>query len=340
MVVAENTFLPPLLCLPTEIQLIIVVFVSATIRPCSLCYDRHLHIYNASSKHQIPVLDPAILSLRCTNVHFSLMIPLTQNLLLGIERFLHQSSVAPLACCACLRLRARYKFPTQDEYPRPSRHISAPSREYLVRSATPWVKDCYRFCVDCGFSAYPNPHSHLRPRRERRNLGVALPEMTAYAPGTKIKFHTYALSTSAYHVWVWCMDCRLLKVGVEAGSLQCRLFCKQCCVRLGCESQSSGDVKHTGYRGIQDEIKAEGERRRTRLEAGAIYVGRGSSFLLRNKVQGRRLEQEEEDQTDSHEEAEWKHWFGNSESRSFLPQPVLSTKELSIGTSGNRTLYM
>jgi hypothetical protein len=310
---AGNLVWPPILRLPTELQLHIISFLSTRVRRCcptkvgdhrpSATFDRRRqvhrvpgqvhrvlgqvhrvlgHVHDPLTSYWITITDAAILSLRCTNVRFSILIPLTHKLLLDIERSFHALHRTLLACCVCLRLRPGEKFAIHSA----TQTLDSENQKFVAK---------YRFCIDCGFSTYPHPHPNLLPRRQQRRLGMEPLGMTTYAPGTKIKFRTRRLPLHAFHVWVWCMDCRLLKIGAEAGSLQCRLFCRDCCERLGCRSLRFDVIHHVNYEGIKLEIDTETQRRHGRLKAGAIYIARGSSFLLKNKEYSGYKEQEEED---------------------------------------------
>jgi hypothetical protein len=277
---AEDFVFPPILRLPPELQLHIISFLSTKAERCnptkvsyygpSAAFGRRQHVHDTLTSYWITITDPAVLSLRCTNVRFSVLIPLSQKLLLDIERSFHGPAGKLLACCVCLRLRTCDKFAIRST----PQMLNSENQKFVAR---------HRFCIDCGFSTYPHPHPHLPPRRQQRRLGMEPLGLTTYAPGTKIKFRTMGMRADTFHVWVWCMDCRLLKIGTEAGSLQCRLFCRTCCERLGCRSLRFGIIHHVNYEGIKVEIDTETQRRHGRLKAGAIYIGRGSSFLLKNK---------------------------------------------------------
>lgn len=343
----EDYMRPPILRLPVELQLHIFTFLSIRCKKCCLpradshrrCVARErapaavgrgrasailgrlTHRYSASSCYRITITNPTILSLRCTNVHFSMLIPLTQKLLLEVERWLRFRRSKALACCVCLRLRVRDKFAI---------HATAGVQD--IDKEEDFVSR-RRFCVDCGFFAYPHPHPVLLPRRQQQRLGVEPLGLTTYAPGTKIKFfRTWSIRPETFDVWVWCLDCRLLKIRAEAGSLQCKFFCKECCKRLGCEDLRAGNVEHVGYEGIKGEIETETRRKHTRLEAGRIYMARGNSLLLRNKKQGGDLEQgqeqgQEEEDNDGQITTEWRHWFENQGTPTILPKSLISTQQ-------------
>lgn len=339
---------PAILRLPVELQLHILTFLSFKLKKCRLtraghyctpvpwdrppvvfrcppaAFQSRTHKYNASTCYRIKITDPAILSLRYTNVQFSMLIPLTHELLLEVERWYSSYGSTLLACCVCLRLQRQRKFAVQ----------AATTVQDIEEEEDIIIR--HRFCTDCGFSTYPHPHPVLPPRRQQRRLGEEPQGLTTYAPGTKLRFsRRKGMQPKTFDVWVWCLDCRLLKIGAEAGSWQCRFFCKECCKRLRCEGSCVGRVEHVGYKGIEGELEAETERKHSRLEAGRIYVASGSSHLLRNKTHGGDLEREQEqEQEDSDDQptAEWHHWFDNPGSLTFLPNPSPNTMQNPILT--------
>src|SRR5690242_15969670 len=179
----EDCMRPAILRLPVELQLHILTFLSFKLKKCRLtragnyctpgpwdrtpvvsrrpsACQRRTHIYNASTCYRITITNPAILSLRCTNVHFSMLIPLTHELLLEVERWYSSCGSTRLACCVCLRLQRQRKFAVHAET---KVQDIEEEEDIIVR---------HRFCTDCGFSTYPHPHPVLPPRRQERRLGV------------------------------------------------------------------------------------------------------------------------------------------------------------------------
>ncbi|UPX16786.1 uncharacterized protein EKO05_0007172 [Ascochyta rabiei] len=352
--------LPPILRLPTELHLHIISFFSFEILRCypantaNHCerkyysYRKQLnqidssyypnHVHNIHASYPVTVTDIAILDLRSTNTYFRTLIPLSHELLLDVDRSpqVPWTSIGRYrVCCVCLRLRPNYKFAYSHHLPPRLGLISSDqSRAFGAR---------YRFCIDCGFSAYPHPHPGLPPRRQQRRLGIEPLGSTAYAPGTKVWFSPRPpFGRQGFEVWVWCMDCRLLKTSRESGETECILFCKECCQRLGCgdrcdELLSPGGggrmrsgLRHIGYGGIMDEIEREKKRRESRLSAGAVYVARSSSLLLRRQERSACDEVEEEKEGErgdgDQEEAEWKGWFDLSNFPTLLARPAAPTK--------------
>jgi hypothetical protein len=329
MSLSDSLKLPPILRLPTELHIHIVSFLTTEELTCCLTgvgsnsKERELAwhngkttktSHNASSDHDtepITITHSAVLFLRSTNTYFLSLIPLSQELLLRIER--HPSTPQtpigpPKACCVCLRLRPSDEFPIST----PS-ELSHNAYKHVVQSL-----DCganYRFCRDCGFHAYPHPHPALGPRRQQRRRGIEPLQLTTYKPGTKLIFQRRSPKTRVRHdVWVWCMDCRLLKTSTASGDVACPIFCAECCTRLGCRvihHNATGarviQYLHTGYAQIEEEITEEKRRREHRLSAGAVYVAQGRSLLLKNVE--RPADDEEEVVRGHLKDPVWKNWF-------------------------------
>jgi hypothetical protein len=288
---------PPILRLPTELQVQIVsCFTTEALKCCltksgTYCNNRnftwHTIGYNDpfNDHETIIVTHPAILLLRSISKHFLNLIPISQDLLLQIER--HRSTPRTQtgllrACCVCLRLRPSNQFAIST-HSGPQQRASNYTEQHLGWRAR------YRFCRDCGFHTYPDPHPELPPRRQQRRRGTAPMRMTTYAPGTKLVFLQDEPNKSGYATWVWCMDCRLLKTYTRYEQDDCRFLCEDCCTRLECWVRWCRDrgpkvvhFQHRGYAGIAETITAENRRRAYRLSVGAVYVAEGRSFLLRN----------------------------------------------------------
>lgn len=130
----------------------------------------------------------------------------------------------------------------------------------------------------------------------------------------------------SYDVWVWCLDCRLVKTSVGSGEARCRFFCKDCCTRLGCrvvhrpyDGWRMVEYLHRGYAGIEGEIEEEKQRREHRLSVGAVYVAHGKSLLLKN-VEQPDLHKDDEENDHCKEEV-WKAWFDLEGYPTILPLP-------------------
>lgn len=334
--------IPPILRLPAELHLQIVSYFTTEVwhnhridPPHRCTMTRRVPCTRLVYYEDccIVLTDPTILSLRYTNTYFYRTINLSQKLLLQIQRNLNRASRTScdrtrdlLACCVCLRLRHYSKFGTVCVY-QPPCHIQHRKQQITPR---------YQFCVDCGFAAYPYPHPALAPRRQQLRRGVEPVSLTSYAPGTKIRF-PFQRSNDVFYVWVWCLDCRLLKTSKHSGDIACSLFCKECCIRLGCRvTHSVTGVpigRHADYMGIEDEVKREAERRKERLSVGALFVASGSSLLMANKEGG--VGEEEDDYDSDQNDAEWKTWFDFSDTITFLPQnpPWFSNRVLKVHSS-------
>jgi hypothetical protein len=330
---------PPILRLPSELHTHVLSLLSTEALKCCLsgigpsrgqrCHTSNFH--NASDDHDtetVTITDPAVLSLRSTNTYFLSLIPLSQKLLLQIERHPSTStswtSIGPLkACCVCLRLRQSSKFSISG----PSELTHSPSR-LVVQSLECGAR--YRFCRDCGLHAYPHPHPALPLRHQQRRRGKELTQLTTYQPGTKLVFpRDYRKPGWGYDVWVWCIECRLLKTSrASSGEIGCPIFCRECCTRLGCpvvDDDATNRARtlrylHRGYAGIEGEIDAERQRRKHRLSVGAVFVAQGSSLLLRN-VEHPVCDKGEEDEQESLEDPAWKNWFDLEGYATILPRP-------------------
>lgn len=326
---------PPIFRLPAELHLHIISFL--TIEKLRRC--RHIcrtGFYCTKSWHEIccgerivddergirTITHPAILLLRATHPYFRALISLSQDLLLQIER--HPSAPRSLlgvfrACCVCLRLRPMNEFALS----------ALPAFQPARRSYEDQCMDQQaekRFCRDCGFHAYPQPHPALSPRRQQRRRGDVLVQQTTYAPGTKVVFLRAAPFLVGYDVWVWCLDCRLLKTSVGSGEAGCRFFCKDCCTRLGC--RVTGHTRdgcrllytlHTGYAEIEGEIDEEKLRREHRLGVGAVYIAQGKSLLLKNVEQP--VGDQEDEECGRLSNVECKAWFDFEGHPTTLPSP-------------------
>lgn len=338
---------PPILRLPEELHIHIISFFTTEVLKCCLTkigpycsegrftWQGTVHISpNDHVNAAVPVTHPAILSLRSTNTYFLSLIPLSQELLLQIER--HPSTprtpIGPLrACCVCLRLRPSNEFAIS-AYSGPQ-HTG---KSYVEQSFG--YRARYRFCRDCGFHAYPHPHPALSPRRRQVRRGTAPVQLTTYAPGTKLLFLQDEPNTSGYATWVWCMDCRLLKTYMRSGEADCRFFCKECCTRLGCRvghhpynsparsTRRVVEFEHRGYAGIAEEVTAEKKRREHRLRVGAVYVARGRSLLLKNVEQP--YDEEQEEVGGDGEDKAWRDWFDLEGYSTLLRTPL---KRLPVG---------
>jgi len=327
---------PPILRLPSELHIHIVSFLSTEALKCCLSGTgpsrgqgrSTSNFHNASDDHDtetVTITDPAVLSLRSTNTYFLSLIPPLQKLLLQIERHpsTFRTSIGPLkACCVCLRLRPSSTFSISG----PSELTHSPSR-LVVQSLECGAR--YRFCRDCGFDAYPHPHPALPPRSQQRRRGIELIELTTYMPGTKLVFPRDCSKRGwGYDVWVWCIECRVLKTSRAAsGEVGCSIFCRECCTRLGCRvvnHNATGarviQYLHRGYAGIEGEIAAEKQRREHRLGRGAVYVAQGRSLLLKNLEQPVGGEEEARND-DSYEHPAWKTWFDFEGCSTILPTP-------------------
>jgi hypothetical protein len=177
----------------------------------------------------------------------------------------------------------------------------------------------YRFCINCGFRAYPA--LSLRGDGDRTGEGPAA--LTLYAPGTTIMFppdRRIAVDREKMEVWVWCLDCRELKKGETAGDLGCHLFCKECCERLVCcrEREISGRRRpwrmHRGYGPLDN--RTEGKRLKSL--AGTLVADAGCSLLVQKQ---REREIGNEGDREELDEQTRKEWFEFEEVRAFLPQP-------------------
>jgi hypothetical protein len=302
---------PPILRLPSELHLQITSFLSTSktkcipLAPRASCTSSASHVHNEATAYTVRTTDASILSLRSTNRYFCALIPVSQDLLLQVERTLKGKKV--LACCVCLRLRSVENFA-----------ISEMAMESLsTRQGAARTK--YRFCIDCGFRAYPA--LSLQGDGDRTGEGPAA--LTMYAPCTMIMFppgRRRAVWGEKREVWVWCMDCRELKKGEAAGDLRCHLFCKECCERLGCchEREVRGMRRpyriHRGYGPLDNRM----EGKRMKSLAGTLVVDAGCSLLVQ-----RQRERENGNEGDGEEldEQTRKEWFDFGEVRAFLPQP-------------------
>lgn len=284
--------LPTIQHLPAELQGYIISLLSAKLTRCystkigdacgERAIDHHQHVHNTSTAYHVRLTHPSILALRFTNSYFRTLIPLSDTLPAEIERWPQDPWREYLACSVYLQFRPYNEFATG---------------EAILRNADIFQRhnSKYRFCIDCGSLAYPHPHPDLPPRRQQRRLGTQPMALTTYAPGTKIHLSPNHLGyVSSPHVWVWCLDCRLLKTGKDAGEVGCRMFCKECCTRLGCRVVRHKNINrrqptcrppvilHREYGGIEEEIQKEKDRRDSRLNVGALYVTKGSSSLFGN----------------------------------------------------------
>lgn len=176
----------------------------------------------------------------------------------------------------------------------------------------------YRFCIDCGFRAYPALSLHGDGR-----AGEVPAALTLYAPGTTITFppgKRRAVEGEKREVWVWCQDCRELKKGEAAGDWGCHLFCKECCERLVCcrERKFCGERRrwrmHRGYGPLDN--RAEGKRMKSL--AGTLVADAGCSLLVRGQRERGIGNEEDGEELD---EQTRKEWFDFGETRAFLPQP-------------------
>jgi hypothetical protein len=347
---------PPILRLPSELHVHIVSFLTTDAPKYCLIdngpevlldrraawyedkYAKAVHnAYSNQDDEPIAITHASVLSLRLTNTYFLNLIPLSQDLLLRIER--HPSTPwtsigTPKACCVCLRLRPSNEFAMPD----PS-HIA---NSHVVQSLQCGAR--YRFCRDCGFHAYPHPHPALSPRQQQRQRGTEPVQLTTYRPGTKLFFpRMSARSSVSFDTWVWCMDCGLLKTSTAAGEIDCPLFCAECCTRIGCRityHPSSGarilHYRHRGYAGIEEEVTAEKQRREYRLSAGAVYVAQGRSLLLKNVEQP--VDDQEEEDSDYPEHLVCKEWFDLQGYATILHTPPSYWRYLPGGPPGKRRL--
>ena len=302
---------PPILRLPSELHLHITSFLSTSkikcipLAPRASCTSSASHTHNEETTYTVRTTDASILSLRGTNRHFCSLIPVSQELLLEVERGIKGQKV--LACCVCLRLRSAEKF--------------APSETAMERLSTRQgaARTKYRFCIDCGFRAYPA----LSLQGDGHRTGEVPAALTLYAPGTTITFppgRRKAVEGEKREVWVWCLDCRELKKGEAAGDLGCHLFCRECCERLVCchERELRGRRRswrmHRGYGSLDDST----ERRILKCLAETIVVDAGCSLLVRRQ---RKHDDGNEGDGEELDEQTRKEWFDFEEVRAFLPQP-------------------
>lgn len=301
---------PPILRLPSELHLHITSFFSFSktkcipLAPRANCTSSASHTHNEETSYTVRTTDASILSLRSTNRYFCSLIPVSQELLLQVECGIKGKKV--LACCVCLRLRSAEKFATSE---------TAMERLSIRRGA---ARTKYRFCIDCGFRAYP-----ALSLQGGGHAGEDLAALTTYAPGTTITFppgRKRIVEREKREVWVWCMDCRELKKGEEAGELGCHLFCKECCERLVCcqERVLLGRRRpyrmHRGYGPLDNSTK----RKILKCLADTSIVDAGCSLLVQRQ---RKRENGNEGDGEELDEQTRKKWFDFVETRAFLPQP-------------------
>ena len=302
---------PPILRLPSELHLHITSFLSTSkikcipLAPRASCTSSASHTHNEEKTYIVLTTHASILSLRSTNRYFCSLIAVSQQLLLQVERGVKGKKV--LACCVCLRLRSVEKFATSETA---MERLS--TRKGVARTK-------YRFCIDCGFRAYPT----LSLQGDGHHTGEVPAALTLYAPGTTITFppgRRRSVEGEKREVWVWCLDCRELKKGEAAGDLGCHLFCKECCERLVCcrEREICGMRRpwrmHRGYGPLDN--RTEGKRLKS--PAGTLVADAGCSLLVRRQ---RAREIGNEGNGDELDEQTRKEWFEFGETRAFLPQP-------------------
>jgi hypothetical protein len=338
----EQSKLLSILHLPKDLQIQIVARLTTEVVKCCLTkvgpyctkgkFTGHGFIHDVPSDNDetITITHPSILLLRSTSIYFLSLIPLSQELLLQIER--HPSTprtlIGPLrACGVCLRLRPSNEFAIR-AHSGPQQSVNS----YVEQSFEWWAR--YRFCRDCGFHAYPDPHPALPPRRQQRRRGTVPIELTTYTPGTKLYFLPDEPNRSGYTTWVWCMDCRILKTYTRSQPNYCNFLCKDCCARLECGVPYDPYIgpkvvytEHRGYAGIADDVTAEKRRRAYRLNVGAVFVAGGRSLLLKN-AEMPYVEKEEEESGGYDGNGEWRSWFDLEGYPTLLRIPASHTGDL------------
>lgn len=302
---------PPILRLPSELHLHITSFLSTSKTKCTPlaphadCTSSASHVHNEATTYTVLTTDASILSLRSTNRYFHALTPVSQELLLQVERSIKGKKV--LACCVCLRLRCAENFATSE-----TKMERLSTRRGAARTK-------YRFCIDCGFRAYPAVSLRVDGR-----AGGAPAALTMYAAGTTITFPSGRRKAvegekKLKEVWTWCLDCRELKKGEAAGDLGCHLFCKECCERLVCCHERERRWErgpHRMHRGYGS-LDGSAQRKTLKCLTGTPVVDLGCSLL----VQSQRMRKDgNEGDGEELDEQTRKEWFDFGEVRAFLSQ--------------------